>query len=78
MSTKNMVLILVLMTLLLFPFAVLTNVTLVLASPSGGWIQTYEGGTNKDRTESLIRCNDGGYIIAGNTNVSTTPPRSQF
>jgi hypothetical protein len=73
-----MMLLLVLMALLLFPVAMLSNVALVLASPSGGWIQTYGGGTNKDRAESLIQCTDGGYVIVGNTNVSTTPPRSQL
>jgi len=60
-----MVLILILTTLFLFPFAVFANFTLVLASPSGGWIQTCRRGTNKDGAESLIRCNYGGYIIAG-------------
>ena len=73
-----MMLILVLMALLLFQVAFITNVAIVLASPSGGWIQTYGTETNKDRAESLIQCTDGGYVIAGNTNVSTTPPRNQL
>jgi hypothetical protein len=53
MSTKNMMLILVLMALLLFQVAFITNVAIVLASPSGGWIQTYGTETNKDRANPL-------------------------
>jgi hypothetical protein len=39
------------------------------ANPSDNWIHAYVG-TNKDRVESLIQASDGGYVIAGATNVT--------
>ena len=68
---------LVLALLLLFPLVMLSNADFASASSSDTWIHTYER-TNKDRAESLVQCSDGGYVIAGNTNISSDPPRSQL
>jgi hypothetical protein len=66
------------MTLLLFPVSLLNKTTLASTPSSGSWIQTYGSGTSKDKVASFIQCADGGYLLAGSTNVSTTPPRSQL
>jgi hypothetical protein len=79
MLSKRFVLWLVLTTLLLFPAVLWDN--LVFASPpqsSESWSQTYEDSAKKDTADSLIQCADGGYLIAGTTNVSTTPPKTQL
>ena len=39
------------------------------ADSASSWIHAYVG-TNKDRVESLIQASDGGYVIAGATNVT--------
>jgi hypothetical protein len=78
MLRKRFVLWLVLTTLLLFPLIFLNNLTLSSTPSSDNWVQTYEESAEKDRADSLIQCVDGGYLIAGTTNVSTTPPRTQL
>jgi hypothetical protein len=53
------------------PSVMLNNAGLASASPSDAWTRAYQG-TNKDRAESLIQCGDGGYAIAGETNVTAS------
>lgn len=78
MSSKRLVLWLALMSLLIFPAVLLNNLALASPQPSDSWIQTYEDGAKKDTADSLIQCADGGYLIAGTTNVSTNPPKTQL
>jgi hypothetical protein len=77
MSKKTLVIFWLLASLLLAPLVMLSSVVFASASSPDTWIYAYEG-TNKDRAESFIQCSDGGYVIAGETNVSTTPPRLQL
>ena len=55
----------------------LSNADFASASSSDTWIRTYEGSTKNDRAESFIQCTDGGYAVAGTTNIFD-PARSQL
>jgi hypothetical protein len=79
MASKRFVLGLALAALLLFPEVLWDNLVFASAPQSSdSWSQTYQDGAKKDTADSLIQCADGGYLIAGTTNVSTAPPKSQL
>ncbi|MCW3995361.1 MAG: hypothetical protein NWE98_04330 [Candidatus Bathyarchaeota archaeon] len=68
---------LTILALILFSIVILLSAAFASADTSNSWIHAYQR-TNKDWANSIIQCKDGGYMIAGTTNVSVSPPRTQI
>jgi hypothetical protein len=71
MNIARVILSLFVISSLLFPAVVPSNTGFASASPTDSWIHTYDG-ASKDRAENLIQTSDGGYLIVGETNATSS------
>jgi hypothetical protein len=71
MNIARVILSFFVISLLLFTAVVPSNTGFASASPTDSWIHTY-GGASKDRAENLIQTSDGGYVIVGETNATSS------